>query len=96
MSEHTSELIALLGVVFFLLIGVLAWIGNRVHTRLDAMTETMGEKFDALHSVMSNIKDDLHSRITENERRMSDQFVIIDRRVSKIEARCSVIHGTDE
>ena len=95
MAEHISEVITLLGVVFFLLIGVLGWIGNKVHNRLDNLTSTVDKKFDQLHGVLDAIKDDLHGRITDTERRMNSQVVDIDRRVGKLETRCDLIHAQD-
>jgi hypothetical protein len=45
--------------MFFLLISVLAWIGNRVHTRLDNLTATVDAKFEQIHTVLSSIERDL-------------------------------------
>lgn len=84
MAEHASELVALLAFVFTVLISVLAWIGNRVHIRLDALTVTVDQKFDQLHTVLSSIERDLRGDLVD-----------LDRRVSKVEARCAVVHGQD-
>jgi sensor domain CHASE-containing protein len=82
MAEHASELIALVGVLFFLLISVLAWIGNRVHSRLDNLTATVDDKFERIHTVLSAIEKDMRNDLTD-----------LDRRVSTIETRCSFNHG---
>ena len=81
MEAHATELMVLLGALFTLLVGVLGWIGQRVHQRLDHLSDVVGKKFD-----------DLHDIIASADRRHSDKIVDIDRRVSKIEARCELHH----
>lgn len=41
---------------------------------------------------LEKIETDLHKRVSDIDRRHQDQLVDIDRRVSKIEARCDVQH----
>ena len=84
MAEHASELIALVGALFFMLISVLAWIGNRVHSRLDNLTATVENKIDQIHEVLTKI-----------ERDMRDDLVNLDRRISKLETRCDLVHGRE-
>jgi sensor domain CHASE-containing protein len=81
MAEHANELIALIGVMFFLLISVLAWIGNRVHTRLDNLTATVDAKFEQIHTVLSSIERDLRGDLVD-----------LDRRISRLETRCDLHH----
>lgn len=83
MAEHANELMALLGIFFTLLVSVLAWIGNRVHTRLDALTSTVDTKFNELHTVLSSIERDLRGDLVD-----------LDRRVSSLEGRCNAVHGS--
>lgn len=81
MNEHASELIGLVGVLFFMLVGVLVWIGQRVHQRLDHLSDVVGEKFDNLHDILAM-----------TERRHNDKIVDIERRVIVIEQRCNHHH----
>ena len=46
-----------------------------------------------IKSALGKIETDLHKRVTEADRRLSDQYVAIDRRVSVVEARCAGVHG---
>lgn len=43
---------------------------------------------------LTKIESDLHGRVTEIDRRHQDTLIEHDRRISKIEARCDVQHGT--
>jgi hypothetical protein len=82
MAEHANEILTLMGLIFGLLIAVLAWIGNRVHTRLDALTETVDKKFEQIHTVLSSIERDLRGDLVD-----------LDRRIAKLETRCNFEHG---
>ncbi len=73
---------ALVATMFGLLCAVLGWIGSRAISKLDELVATLG-----------TVKDELHDRITSTERRISDQFVLHDRRLSKLETRCDIHHG---
>jgi hypothetical protein len=83
---------ALVAAMFGLLATVLGWIGSRAINKLDEVVSAVGA-----------VKDELHDRITAHEsknaeafqlqdRRISDQFVAHDRRITKIEARCQIQH----
>lgn len=67
----------LLSVIGFLIVFVLNGIKSEIK-------EIKGQ--------LSKIEGDLHSRITENDRRHQDQYVAIDRRLATVEARCSMVH----
>lgn len=41
---------------------------------------------------LEKIEGDLHKRVSDIDRRHQDQMVGIERRVSKIEAHCAVMH----
>ena len=55
------------------------------------LTGIKGEIRD-VNDKLEKIEGDLHKRVSDIDRRHQDQIVDIDRRVSKIEARCSVVH----
>jgi hypothetical protein len=45
-----------------------------------------------IKNYLYKIENDLHSRVNEVDRRHSESLIDIDRRVSKVEARCAVVH----
>ena len=72
----TEILIAFGGTMFFLLTGLLAWIGGRVHKRLDELTIMLDAKLGSVSASLSGIEKDLRNELTG-----------LDRRVSRIEGR---------
>ena len=82
----TSELLTisatLVATLFGLLCALLAWIGSKLHSKLD-------EVVIALQSV----RTELHQRISETDRRHLDKNVDLDRRITIIEQRCNHEHG---
>lgn len=57
------------GALFAALISVMVWLGNKVYTKLDDVTEALSE-----------VKDELHDRITKIDRRVTRVETIVDRR----------------
>lgn len=76
---YTASLTALVGTLFFLLIMVLAWIGSRVHTKIDALTETLADGLSGVNDKLGSIERDLR-----------DELVGLDRRITKVEAHIEV------
>ena len=71
---YNSILIGLVGVFFFLLVAVLAWIGSRVHSKLDNLYQVLDDKLGEVNSKLGGIEKDLRNELTG-----------LDRRISKIE-----------
>lgn len=71
----------IISAMFGLLATVLGWIGNKVYGKLDEVVKAVG-----------SVKDELHTRITDTDRRQTTALIEIDRRVSKIEAVCTTQH----
>lgn len=67
-------LIAFAGAVFTLLVLILAWVGARLHTRLDGLTLMLDTKLSTLNTSLGNIERDLR-----------DDLATLDRRVAFIE-----------
>lgn len=64
-------MIVFAGGLFTILIAILAWIGNRVHTRLDGLTIMLDEKLTAMGGTLSAVEKDLRQNITALDRRVS-------------------------
>jgi hypothetical protein len=73
-AEYNTVLIGLVGVFFFLLVAVLAWIGSRVHSKLDNLYQVLDDKLGEVNSKLGGIEKDLRNELTG-----------LDRRISKIE-----------
>jgi len=54
-----------------LLISVLAWIGARVHAKLDSLTEKMEARLSSINSTLSGIEKDLRKDLVALDRRVS-------------------------
>ena len=67
----------LLSVIGFLIVMVLTGIKSEI-------SEIKGQIY--------KIEGDLHDRVSEMDRRHNSEIVEIDRRVSRIEARCETVH----
>jgi len=55
--------------LFSVLIAVLGWLGNKIYTKLESLSDAM----DA-------VKDELHERINKIDRRVTRVETIVDRR----------------
>ncbi|CAB4132095.1 hypothetical protein UFOVP138_42 [uncultured Caudovirales phage] len=73
-TQIISLLTASIGGILIVLIGVLGWIGSRVHTRLDRLSSMLDTKFDTMNSTLSGIEHDLRN-----------ELVSLDRRVTRVE-----------
>lgn len=68
----------LLSVIGFLIVFVLNGIKDEIR-------EIKGQ--------LSKIEGDLHTRVSDVERRSQDRSVDFDRRLSHVEARCAAVYG---
>jgi len=58
-------------VLFGLLITLLAWIGARVHTKMDYLTEKIEEKLDEVNHTLRGIERDLRGDLIEHDKRIT-------------------------
>lgn len=72
--ELISTLLWMIGGLLSALVAVIAWIGGRIHARLDAMSTSI-----------SAIQLDLHARVSVVEK----DYHGLERRVEKVETNCS-------
>ena len=57
------------------LLTLLAWIGNRIHTKIDFLTERLEEKLDDVNRTLGSIERDLRNDLIEHDKRIgSDSF----------------------
>ena len=85
-------------ILFSSLGGLIALVLNGVKGSInDVRDEVRGVKNEVkdVNLQLERIEGDLHGRVTEVDRRHQDQMVDIDRRVSKVESRCEVMHRDD-
>lgn len=82
---------ALGGAIVLVLNGVKASIN-------DVRDEVKGVKNEVrdVNTKLERIETDLHGRVTEVDRRHQNEIVELDRRVSRVEARCAVVHQGDQ
>lgn len=79
----TQELVlfgigVLLAVIGFLIVFVLNGIKGEIRD---------------VNDKLEKIESDLHKRVDSIDRRHQDQMVDLDRRVTKVEARCNITHS---
>lgn len=82
-QDYNLILISLLGIVFTMLIGVLAWIGIQIHSKMDSFT-----------SLLSNHINEDSARLAEIdvklgliEKGLHADLSALDRRVTVVETR---------
>ena len=67
-----------------LLVALLAWIGQRIHVKLDTLTEKFEEKMDQVNQTLSGIERDLKNDIFEHDKRISAlEFLVPSLKVIK-------------
>ena len=76
---YETTLLSIVGTLFFLLIAVLAWIGSRVHTKIDALTLTLGNGLGGVNEKLGSIERDLR-----------DELANLDRRITRVEIKAGV------
>jgi hypothetical protein len=64
--------------VVALLIGVLGWIGARVHNKIDELATRVETKLESIYKALGDIDHDLRADMTD-----------LDRRVTVVETRCA-------
>lgn len=69
------------GGLFVIVTGLLSWIGTRVHSRLDQLTEMLDKKLTAVGMTLSIIERDLRGDLAG----LRGELVNIDRRTSQLE-----------
>lgn len=81
-AQYTSVIAAL----WFLLTGILGWVGLRIFGKLDKLSEQMSSINVGLQKQISDGDNILHGRINS-----------LDRRVSRVEAKCHItVHESAE
>lgn len=79
----SSQFIAVMSSVaagaFTVLLAVLGWLGNKIYSKLDDVTESMNTMKGDLNASLGGIKDELHDRITGIDRRVTRVETIVDR-----------------
>ena len=76
------QYINLIGSIFGILLAVLAWIGVRIFSKLDGLSTQMAE-----------VHQGLQKQITDGDNILHDRIIEIDRRVTRVETRCTVEHA---
>lgn len=60
-----------LGGALTVLIGLLAWIGGRVHTKLDNLTDKMDAGLKEMNQTLTSIERDLRGELATLDRRVT-------------------------
>ena len=80
---NENQLLSLVATLFGLLTAVLSWAGMRIFNKLDALSDKLTSQYVDFHSKIAEGDNVLHDRVTE-----------LDRRVTRVETRCHVSHGS--
>jgi hypothetical protein len=73
------------GFIYFLLtvlLSLLAWIGNRIHIKIDSLTDKIEAKLDEVNKTLSGIERDLKEDLIEHDKRITalENVVVISGR----------------
>jgi hypothetical protein len=71
---------------------VIGWLIVRVLNGIENRITEIKTEVSAIRGYIDVIKSDVHGRVTDLERRHEDKHVEFDRRLTKIEARCEIVH----
>lgn len=63
-------MIVFAGGLFVILCALLGWIGSRVHTRLDKLTELLDERLTEMNNSLNFIEKDLRKELSGFDRRL--------------------------
>ena len=80
MSE--SQYMGIISAIFFILVGLVGWIGARIFAKLDGLSDQMTTLSLGLQKQITDGDNILHHRVNE-----------IDRRVTRVETKCHIEHG---
>lgn len=86
-DQINTILIGLVACFFGLLTVVLGWIGARVHTKLDNLYQILDEKLGAMGEQLGGIESELRNEISIIKTDLHEEFIVLDRRVTKIEVK---------
>lgn len=79
MSE--PQLVGIVGSVLMVLVGLVGWIGTRIFAKLDRLSDQQSDMQSGLQRQINEGDNVLHHRVNE-----------LDRRVTRVETRCSMEH----
>lgn len=63
-------------ILFGVLITLLAWIGARVHTKIDLLTDKIEEKLDEVNDTLRGIEKDLRADLVEHDKRITTLEIV--------------------
>jgi archaellum component FlaC len=88
--------------VLFFGAALLSALGGSIVIVLGGVKSSIDDVRDEVKGVKNEVRDvnlkleriegDLHGRVSEVDRRHQNEIVELDRRVSKVEARCAAVH----
>ena len=76
-AHYTS----IISAIFFILVGMLGWVGTRIFGKLDNLSEQMAALHSGLQKQIVDGDSILHHRVNE-----------VDRRLTRVETKCSIEH----
>lgn len=76
-----TNYINMISAISGVLLGVLAWIGVRIFSKLDGLSNQVSDFHRGLQAQIADGDNLLHGRIND-----------LDRRVTRVETRCSIEH----
>lgn len=97
MSENAILFFA--AILFSALGAMIIMVLNNINGSIDSVRdEVRGVKNEVkdVNDKLEKIETDLHKRVSDIDRRHQDQMVEIDRRVSRVEARCEIVHRGEQ
>lgn len=77
-EAHYTSIIA---AIFFILVGMVGWVGTRIFWKLDNLSEQMTALSSGLQKQIVDGDSILHHRVNE-----------VDRRLTRVETKCSIEH----
>ena len=99
MTAVASNAIDITGLLVWLIIaiggsllGLLGWIGHRLHSKVDDLPVQVGAQVEKVHEDLLKEVRDIRGTQIILERDIRDEVTKLDRRVTKVEASCDIRH----
>lgn len=97
MNEHASDILPMLMwmivVVGGALLGLLTWIGNRLHTKVEELPAQVSVQVEKVHAEIVSKMAEMNATHARLERDLREQHSKLDRRVTVLEVSHELHHG---
>lgn len=86
---------SLLQAIWFVLAGVLGWIGVRIFNKLDGLSVQITTQQKDFSKEISDRIAHVQAQIAHGDNALHDRVTTLDRRVTRVETKCKIEHAEE-